>query len=102
MANPKLEVLTPQNTQVIFIDHQPQMAFGVHSSDRQTLKSTAQALEHDPSTTTDGLIASNGVAFTGNVNAAPEANFQEGKLPGNWLTRTILLGAVSVNPMFCP
>jgi hypothetical protein len=29
MTNPKLEVLTPQNSQVIFIDHQPQMAFGV-------------------------------------------------------------------------
>jgi hypothetical protein len=30
MTNPKLEVPTPQNSQVIFIDHQPQMAFGVH------------------------------------------------------------------------
>ena len=29
MTNPKLEVLTPQNSQLIFIDHQPQMAFGV-------------------------------------------------------------------------
>ena len=38
MADPKLEVLTPQNSQVIFIDHQPQMAFGVQSIDRQTLK----------------------------------------------------------------
>jgi hypothetical protein len=28
MSNPKLEVLTPQNSQIIFIDHQPQMAFG--------------------------------------------------------------------------
>ena len=25
MTNPKLEVLTPQNCQLIFIDHQPQM-----------------------------------------------------------------------------
>ncbi|MEI3854348.1 hydrolase, partial [Ensifer sp. CCNWLY38] len=25
----KLEVLTPQNSQLIFIDQQPQMAFGV-------------------------------------------------------------------------
>src|SRR3977135_3426119 len=44
MANPKLEVLTPQNTQVIFIDHQPQMAFGVQSIDRQTLKNNVVAL----------------------------------------------------------
>ena len=29
MTNPKLEVLTPQNSQLIFIDHQPQMAIGV-------------------------------------------------------------------------
>ena len=31
MANPKLEVLTPQNSQIIFIDQEPQMAFGVQS-----------------------------------------------------------------------
>jgi nicotinamidase-related amidase len=44
MANPKLEVLTPQNSQVIFIDHQPQMAFGVESIDRQTLKNNVVGL----------------------------------------------------------
>ncbi|MEO1773405.1 MAG: hydrolase [Pseudomonadota bacterium] len=40
----KLEVLTPQNSQMIFIDHQPQMAFGVQSIDRQTLKNNVVAL----------------------------------------------------------
>ena len=44
MANPKLEVLTPQNSQLIFIDPQPQMAFGVQSIDRQTLKNNVVAL----------------------------------------------------------
>jgi nicotinamidase-related amidase len=44
MSDPKLEVLTPQNSQVIFIDHQPQMAFGVQSIDRQTLKNNTVAL----------------------------------------------------------
>jgi nicotinamidase-related amidase len=44
MANPKLEVLTPQNSQLIFIDHQPQMAFGVQSIDRQTLKNNVVGL----------------------------------------------------------
>jgi len=44
MSNPKLEVLTPQNSQLIFIDHQPQMAFGVQSIDRQTLKNNVVAL----------------------------------------------------------
>ena len=44
MSNPKLEVLTPQNSQLIFIDQQPQMAFGVQSMDRQTLKNNVVGL----------------------------------------------------------
>jgi Biotin-lipoyl like len=44
MANSMLKVLTPQNCKVIFIDHQPQMAFGVQSIDRQTLKHNTVAL----------------------------------------------------------
>lgn len=44
MTNPKLEVLTPQNSQLIIIDHQPQMAFGVQSIDRQTLKNNVVGL----------------------------------------------------------
>src|ERR1700740_1945271 len=39
-----LEVLTPQNSQLIFIDQQPQMAFGVQSMDRQALKNNVVAL----------------------------------------------------------
>ncbi|WP_459615533.1 hydrolase [Bordetella sp. 2513F-2] len=39
-----LEVLTPQNCQLIFIDQQPQMAFGVQSIDRQTLKNNVVGL----------------------------------------------------------
>src|SRR5579864_1831850 len=44
MSNPKLEVLTPENCQLIFIDQQPQMAFGVQSIDRQVLKNNVVAL----------------------------------------------------------
>jgi nicotinamidase-related amidase len=44
MSNPKLEVLTPHNCQMIFIDHQPQMAFGVQSMDRQVLKNNVVGL----------------------------------------------------------
>src|SRR6266571_6789615 len=44
MMNPKLEVLTPSNCQLIFIDQQPQMAFGVQSMDRQALKNNTEAL----------------------------------------------------------
>lgn len=40
----KLEVLTPRNSQIIFIDHQPQMAFGVQSIDRQVLKNNVVGL----------------------------------------------------------
>lgn len=43
-TNTKLEVLTPQNSQLIIIDHQPQMAFGVQSIDRQVLKNNTVAL----------------------------------------------------------
>lgn len=38
------ELLTPTNCQLIFIDHQPQMAFGVQSMDRQSLKNNVVAL----------------------------------------------------------
>ncbi|MGF6758701.1 hydrolase [Paraburkholderia sp. GAS334] len=44
MNNSKLEVLTPQNSQLIIIDHQPQMAFGVQSIDRQVLKNNVVGL----------------------------------------------------------
>ncbi len=44
MSNPVLELLTPRNCQLIFIDHQPQMAFGVQSIDRQVLKNNVVAL----------------------------------------------------------
>ncbi|SMH61824.1 hypothetical protein SAMN03159362_5613, partial [Pseudomonas sp. NFIX51] len=32
------ELLNPNNSALILIDHQPQMSFGVQSIDRQTLK----------------------------------------------------------------
>ncbi|WP_261543200.1 hydrolase [Burkholderia multivorans] len=44
MRNPKLDVPTPQNSQMLFIDLQPQMALGVQSIDRQTLKNNAVGL----------------------------------------------------------
>ncbi|WP_144630201.1 hydrolase [Bordetella genomosp. 13] len=44
MSNDYLELLTPQNCQLIFIDQQPQMAFGVQSIDRQALKNNVVAL----------------------------------------------------------
>ncbi|SEB08692.1 Isochorismatase family protein [Rubrimonas cliftonensis] len=40
----KIDLLTPSNNQLIIIDHQPQMAFGVQSIDRQVLQSNVVAL----------------------------------------------------------
>ena len=39
-----LDLLTPDNSQVLFIDQQPQMAFGVQSIDRQVLKNNVVGL----------------------------------------------------------
>jgi nicotinamidase-related amidase len=44
MSNPKLELLNPANCQLLIIDQQPQMAFGVASIDRQMLKNNVVAL----------------------------------------------------------
>ena len=44
MTSSKLEVLTPANCQIIFIDHPPQMACGVQALDRQVLKNNTVAL----------------------------------------------------------
>lgn len=40
----KIELLTPKNSVLLMIDYQPQMAFGVVSIDRQSLKNHAVAL----------------------------------------------------------
>lgn len=44
MNTTKPEILTPQNSVLLLIDYQPQMAFGVVNIDRQTLKNNAIAL----------------------------------------------------------
>lgn len=44
MSKNLLELLNPQNSQIIFIDQQPQMAFGVQSIDRQSLKNNVVGL----------------------------------------------------------
>ncbi|MDE5428188.1 hydrolase, partial [Raoultella ornithinolytica] len=38
------ELIDPTNSTLIFIDHQPQMSFGVANIDRQTLKNNTVAL----------------------------------------------------------
>lgn len=38
------EILTAQNSQLLLIDHQPQMIFGVRSHDRQAIRNNVEAL----------------------------------------------------------
>lgn len=44
MTNQKLELLRPDNSVLLMIDYQPQMAFGVANIDRQTLKNNVIGL----------------------------------------------------------
>ena len=44
MADKKLELLTPDNSVLLMIDYQPQMAFGVGNIDRQVLKNNVVGL----------------------------------------------------------
>jgi nicotinamidase-related amidase len=86
-----LEVLTPQNCQLIFIDQQPQMAFGVQSIDRQTLKNNVVALAkaakvfHIPTTIT--TVETDG--FSGNtypelLDVFPENRLLERSSMNSW------------------
>ena len=43
-ANPKTELLNPENSMIAFIDHQPQMSFGVNSHDIQSIKNNTVGL----------------------------------------------------------
>ncbi len=43
-AGDGLSLLTPKNSTLLLIDYQPQMIFGVHSHDRQTLRNNVEAL----------------------------------------------------------
>lgn len=77
-----LEVLTPQNSQIIFIDQQPQMAFGVQSIDRQTLKNNvvglAKAAKAFDIPTTITTVETDG--FSGNTYPELLAVFPEHKI----------------------
>ncbi|PHN57860.1 chloroperoxidase [Pseudomonas sp. ICMP 8385] len=82
MSNKYLELLTPQNSQVIFIDQQPQMAFGVQSIDRQVLKNNVVALAKGAKTfkipTTITTVETEG--FSGNTYPELLAVFPQNKI----------------------
>jgi hypothetical protein len=71
-------VLTPQNCQIIFIDHQPQMVFGVQSIDRQVLKNNTVAqgavyTSHE----INGPSLAHAILTTDELLAAPQAALLE-------------------------
>ena len=87
----KLELLTAQNSQVIFIDQQPQMAFGVTSIDRQTLKNNVVALAKSaklfnvPTTiTTVETLGFSGHTFPELLAVFPEKKLLERSSMNSW------------------
>ena len=87
----KLEVLTPLNSQLIFIDQQPQMAFGVQSIDRQVLKNNVVGLAkaakafHIPTTfTTVETQSFSGSTFPELLAVFPEAPLLERTSMNSW------------------
>jgi nicotinamidase-related amidase len=91
MTQTKLEVLTPQNSQIIFIDHQPQMAFGVQSIDRQVLKNNTVGLAKAakvfriPTTiTTVETESFSGFAYPELLDVFPDAKVLERTSMNSW------------------
>jgi nicotinamidase-related amidase len=91
MVNPKLEVLTPENCQLIFIDHQPQMAFGVQSMDRQAMKNNvvglakAASIFNIPTTiTTVESTAFSGYTYPELLNVFPGQKVLERSSMNSW------------------
>ncbi|QEE43199.1 hydrolase (plasmid) [Rhizobium sp. WL3] len=87
----KLEVLTPTNSQLIFIDQQPQMAFGVQSIDRQTLKNNvvglakaAKAFNIPTTITTVETGSFSGPTFPELLAVFPEAPLLERTSMNSW------------------
>lgn len=91
MSNPKLEVLTPSNSQLIFIDQQPQMAFGVQSMDRQALKNnvvalakSAKALNVPTTITTVETLGFSGYTYPELLEVFPEHPILERTSMNSW------------------
>lgn len=85
------DILTPDNCQIIFIDHQPQMAFSVASIDRQTLKNNtvmlakAAKLFSLPTTiTTVETDAFSGFTYPELLEVFPQADILERTSMNSW------------------
>nr|WP_011102845.1 hydrolase [Ruegeria sp. PR1b]AAN05219.1 RC146 [Ruegeria sp. PR1b] len=87
----KTEILTPANSQMIFIDQQPQMAFGVQSMDRQTLKNNtvglakaAKIFDIPTTITTVESDAFSGHTYPELLDVFPEAPLLERSSMNSW------------------
>ena len=85
------EILTPANSQIIFIDQQPQMAFGVQSIDRQTLKNNvvglakaAKAFDIPTIITTVETESFSGHTYPELLNVFPQAPLLERTSMNSW------------------
>ena len=87
----KTEVLTPSNSQLIIIDHQPQMAFGVQSMDRQALKNntvglvkSAKVFDVPTTITTVETDAFSGHTYPEILDVLPDAPLLERTSMNSW------------------
>ncbi|MEM8997261.1 MAG: hydrolase [Acidobacteriota bacterium] len=91
MSQSKLELLTPDNCQLIFIDQQPQMAFGVQNVDRQTLKNNvvglakaARAFDVPTVITTVETLGFSGHTYPELLDVFPEHDLLERTSMNSW------------------
>lgn len=87
----KTEVITPENSQLIIIDHQPQMAFGVQSMDRQQMKNnvvglvkSAKVFDVPTIITTVETDAFSGHTYPEILDVLPEAPLLERTSMNSW------------------
>ena len=101
------EILTPANSQMIFIDQQPQMAFGVQSIDRQTLKNNvvglakaAKAFNIPTTITTVETGSFSGHTYPELLSVFPENKLLERSSMNSWDDQNVrdALGASVLNP----
>ena len=87
----KTEVITPENSQLIIIDHQPQMAFGVQSMDRQLMKNkvvglvkSAKVFDVPTLITTVETEAFSGYTYPEILDVMPDAPLLERTSMNSW------------------
>lgn len=104
MTTKKLELLTPDNSVLLMIDYQPQMAFGVENIDRQILKNNVIGLAKSAklfqiptvitSVETEGF---SGYVFPELLDVFPSQNIIERSSMNSWDSDTVKTAIASTN-----